>query len=429
MFTAGNTMKKNNSAMTVDADKRVTFDIERIRGDFPILHTMVRGKPLVYLDNAATTQKPLHVIDADQRYYHSQNANIHRGVHYLSEVATFEYEKARGKVKNFINAADNHEIIFVRGTTEAINLVAHGYGRKFLSEGDEVIISAMEHHSNIVPWQMVCEEKKAVLRVIPMNDDGELIIEEFEKMLSPKTKFVSVVMVSNSLGTINPVKEIIRSAHAQNVPVLVDGAQAVSHLKVDVRDLDCDFFAFSGHKLFAPTGVGALYGKAEILDRMDPYQCGGDMIESVTFEKTTFNALPYKFEAGTGNIAGVIGLGVAIDYIRRVGMDEIETYEHELLVYGTGLLSAIDGVRLIGTAKEKAGVLSFVLETVHPHDIGTILDMEGIAIRTGHHCTQPVMKRFGIPATARASLSLYNTKDELDALARGIGKVKEVFHS
>ncbi len=422
-------MKKNDSAMMMDVDKRVRFDIERIREDFPILHTLVHGKPLVYLDNAATTQKPLHVIDADQRYYHSQNANIHRGVHYLSEVATFEYEKARGKVKNFVNAADNHEIIFVRGATEAINLVAHGYGRKFLAEGDEVIISAMEHHSNIVPWQMVCAEKKAVLRVIPMNDEGELLMDEYEKMLSPKTKFVSVVMVSNSLGTVNPVKDIIKSAHALGVPVLVDGAQAVSHMKIDVRDLDCDFFAFSGHKVFAPTGVGALYGKAEILDRMDPYQGGGDMIESVTFEKTTYNALPYKFEAGTGNIAGVVGLGVAIDYVRRVGFEEVEEYERELLAYGTTLLSAIDGVRLVGTAREKAGVLSFVMEHVHPHDIGTILDQEGIAIRTGHHCTQPVMKRFGIPATARASLAFYNTKEELDALGRGIAKVKEIFHA
>jgi cysteine desulfurase / selenocysteine lyase len=421
--------KNNNSAMTMDFDRRVTFDVERIREDFPILHTSVRGKPLVYLDNAATTQKPLHVIDADQRYYHSQNANIHRGVHYLSEVATFEYEKARGKVKNFLNAADNHEIIFVKGTTEAINLVAHGYGRKFLTEGDEVIISAMEHHSNIVPWQLVCQEKKAILRVIPMNDDGELLLDEYEKMLSPKTKFVSIVMVSNSLGTVNPVKEMIQKAHALGIPVLVDGAQAVSHMKIDVRDLDCDFFALSGHKVFAPTGVGALYGKADILNRMDPYQGGGDMIESVTFEKTTFNSLPYKFEAGTGNIAGVVGLGVAIDYVRRVGLEEIETYEQELLTYGTAVLSGIDGLRLIGTAKEKTGVLSFVLDTAHPHDIGTILDQEGIAIRTGHHCTQPVMKRFGIPATARASLAFYNTKEELDALARGIRKVKEIFHS
>jgi cysteine desulfurase / selenocysteine lyase len=422
-------MKKNNSEMTLDYDRRVAYDVERVREDFPILYTTVRGKPLVYLDNAATTQKPLHVIDADQRYYHSQNANIHRGVHYLSEVATFEYEKARGKVKNFLNAADNHEIIFVRGATEAINLVAHGYGRKFIGEGDEVIISAMEHHSNIVPWQIVCEEKKAVLRVIPMNDDGELLLDEYEKLLSPKTKFVSVVLVSNSLGTINPVKEIIERAHALNIPVLVDGAQAVSHMSIDVRDLDCDFFAFSGHKVFAPTGVGALYGKAEILERMDPYQSGGDMIESVTFEKTTFNALPYKFEAGTGNIAGVVGLGTAIDYLRRVGLESIQAYEHDLLEYGTSVLTSIDGIRLIGTAKEKAGVLSFTLDNIHPHDIGTILDQEGIAIRTGHHCTQPVMKRFGIPATARASLALYNTKEELDALARGIGKVKEIFRS
>jgi cysteine desulfurase / selenocysteine lyase len=420
-------MKKNNGEATLEYERRIAYDVERIREDFPILHTLVRGKQLVYLDNAATTQKPLHVIDADQRYYHSQNANIHRGVHYLSEVATFEYEKARGKVKNFLNAADNHEIIFVRGATEAINLVAHSYGRKFIGEGDEVIISAMEHHSNIVPWQMVCQERKAVLRVIPMNDDGELLMDEFEKLLSPKTKFVSVVMVSNSLGTINPVKEIVRRAHALNIPVLVDGAQAVSHMRVDVRDLDCDFFAFSGHKMFAPTGVGALYGKAEILESMDPYQSGGDMIESVTFEKTTFNTLPYKFEAGTGNIAGVVGLGTAIDYLRRAGIENIQMYEHELLEYGTQLLTSIPGVRLIGTAREKAGVLSFTLENVHPHDIGTILDQEGIAIRTGHHCTQPVMKRFGIPATARASLALYNTKEELDALARGIGKVKEIF--
>lgn len=420
-------MKKTNGEITAEYDRHLMYDVERIREDFPILHMSVRGRQLVYLDNAATTQKPLHVIDADQRYYHSQNANIHRGVHYLSEVATFEYEKARGKVKNFLNAADNHEIIFVRGATEAINLVAHGYGRKFIGEGDEIIISAMEHHSNIVPWQILCEEKQAKLRVIPMNDDGELIMEEYEKLLSPRTKFVSVVLVSNSLGTINPVSEIIRRAHDLGVPVLVDGAQAVSHMSVDVRSLDCDFFVFSGHKVFAPTGVGALYGKAELLERMNPYQAGGDMIESVTFEKTTFNTLPYKFEAGTGNIAGVVGLGTAIDYVRRVGLDTIADYEHELLEYGTSLLTAIDGVRIIGTAKQKAGVLSFIMDNVHPHDIGTILDQEGIAIRTGHHCTQPVMQRFGIPATARASLALYNTKEELDALARGIGKVKEIF--
>ncbi|MGE5313390.1 MAG: SufS family cysteine desulfurase [Acidobacteriota bacterium] len=420
-------MKKTNGEITAEYDRHLMYDVERIREDFPILHMSVRGRQLVYLDNAATTQKPLHVIDADQRYYHSQNANIHRGVHYLSEVATFEYEKARGKVKNFLNAADNHEIIFVRGATEAINLVAHGYGRKFIGEGDEIIISAMEHHSNIVPWQILCEEKQAKLRVIPMNDDGELIMEEYEKLLSPRTKFVSVVLVSNSLGTINPVREIIRRAHDLGVPVLVDGAQAVSHMSVDVRSLDCDFFVFSGHKVFAPTGVGALYGKAELLERMNPYQAGGDMIESVTFEKTTFNTLPYKFEAGTGNIAGVVGLGTAIDYVRRVGLDTIADYEHELLEYGTSLLTAIDGVRIIGTAKQKAGVLSFIMDNVHPHDIGTILDQEGIAIRTGHHCTQPVMQRFGIPATARASLALYNTKEELDALARGIGKVKEIF--
>ena len=408
-------------------EKEISFDVETIRKDFPILSAMVHGKPLVYLDNAATTQKPKQVLDVLNTYYKEQNANIHRGVHHLSEVATFEYEKARGKIKNFINAAENKEIIFTKGTTDGINLVAHSYGRKFLNAGDEVIISAMEHHSNIVPWQLVCEERGAKLNIIPMTDDGELILEEYEKLLSPKTRIVSVVYVSNSLGTINPVKKIIELAHQRGLPVLIDGAQAVAHLKVDVRELDCDFFAFSGHKLFGPTGIGALYGKSAWLEKMIPYQGGGDMIRSVTFEKTMFNDLPYKFEAGTPHIAGGIGLGAAIDYFHAIDIDAVADYEHELLEYGTQALKSIEGLKLIGTAKEKAGVLSFVMDVAHPHDIGTILDREGIAIRTGHHCTQPVMQRFGIPATARASLSLYNTKEEIDTLVRGIQKVKEIF--
>jgi cysteine desulfurase/selenocysteine lyase len=405
----------------------IALDVLSLRREFPILGTMVHGKPLVYLDNAATTQKPNAVIAAVDRYYRTQNANIHRGVHYLSEVATFEYEKSRGKVKNFINAADNKEIIFTRGTTDGINLVAHSYGRRFIGAGDEVIISAMEHHSNIVPWQMICEERGARLRVIPMNDRGELLIDEFRSMLSPKTKLVSVVYISNSIGTVNPVQSIIESAHANGTPVLIDGAQVVAHRSVDVRSLDCDFFVFSGHKLFAPTGVGVLYGKTEWLEKMNPYQGGGDMIRSVTFEKTTYNDLPYKFEAGTPNISGGIGLGAAIDFVQIVGLEAIAEYEDELLRYGTERLSSIDGLRLIGTAEHKASVISFVLEHAHPHDIGTILDREGIAIRTGHHCTQPVMQRFGIPATARASISCYNTKEEIDLLAVGIRKVKEIF--
>lgn len=399
----------------------------KVRKDFPILSMTVHGKPLVYLDNAATTQKPEAVLQVQETYYRSQNANIHRGVHYLSEVATFEYEKARGKVKNFINAADSKEIIFTSGTTAGINLVASSFGRTFLSAGDEVIISAMEHHSNIVPWQLICEERGAVLRVIPMNDDGELLLDEYEKLLSPRTKIVSVVAISNSLGTVNPVKRIIDAAHREGAKVLIDGAQAVAHQSVDVQALDCDFFGFSGHKLFGPTGIGILYGKAELLERMKPYQGGGDMIRSVTFEKTTFNDLPYKFEAGTPNIVGGIGLGAAIDYVNIIGLNAIAAYEHELLAYGTSVLQNINGLRIIGTAKEKAGVISFVLENAHPHDIGTILDREGIAVRTGHHCTQPVMQRFGIPATARASISLYNTKEEFDVLALGIKKVQEIF--
>jgi len=404
-----------------------SFDINRVRDDFPILKEQIHGKPLVYLDNAATSQKPQVVIDALNRYYSAENANIHRGVHYLSELATREYEEARVKIKRFLNAADTHEIIFTRGTTEGINLVAHSYGRKFIKEGDEIIISAMEHHSNIVPWQILCEQTGAKLRVIPINDEGELLVDEFAKMLSPRTKFVSIVHLSNALGTINPVKRVIELAHSQDVPVLLDGAQAAPHLNVDVRELDCDFYAFSGHKLCGPTGIGALYGKTELLNAMPPFQGGGDMIASVTFEKTTYNALPYKFEAGTPHIAGGIGLGVAIDYLTDIGLDKIAAYEHELLEYATEAIGAIKGVKLIGTASEKASVLSFTLDNIHPHDIGTILDQEGIAIRAGHHCAQPVMQRFGVPATARASFAFYNTKAEVDALVEGLNRVIEVF--
>ena len=403
------------------------FDVERIREDFPILKQDIRGKPLVYLDNAATSQKPQVVIDTLTRYYTTENSNIHRGVHYLSEQATQDYEDSRGKIRRFINASDEREIIFVRGTTEGINLVAQSYGRQNIGEGDEIIISAMEHHSNIVPWQILCQERGAKLRVIPINDDGELLLDEYERLLGPWTKLVSVVHMSNSLGTINPVRQIVEMAHSRGVPVLLDGAQSVPHMTIDVQDLGCDFFAFSGHKLFGPTGIGVLYGRAELLESMPPYQGGGDMIKSVTFEKTTYNSLPYKFEAGTPNIGGVIGLGAAIDYVSTVGLDRSSAYEHELLEYGTERLSTISGLRLTGTAREKAGILAFVLEGVHPHDIGTILDSEGIAIRTGHHCTQPVMERFGVPATARASLAFYNTREEIDALVRGIDKVIEVF--
>lgn len=404
-----------------------SFDVQKVREDFPILKQTVHGKPLIYLDNAATSQKPQAVIDATARYYSADNSNIHRGVHLLSQRATTEYEDARIKVQNFINAAHSQEVIFVRGTTEAINLVVNTYGRANVRAGDEILITTMEHHSNIVPWQILCEEKGATLRVVPINDEGDLILEEFDKLLNSRTKFVSLAHVSNALGTINPVRRIIESAHSLGVPVLLDGAQAAPHTKIDVQELDCDFYAFSGHKLFGPTGIGVLYGKSQLLDAMPPYHGGGDMIATVTFEKTTYNTLPYKFEAGTPNIAGTIGLGAAIDYVNQIGLENIATHEHELLAYGTEALSSIPGLRLIGTAKEKASVFSFVLEGIHPHDVGTILDREGIAIRTGHHCTMPLMNRLGIPATSRASLSFYNTKDEIDALVAGIHKVKEVF--
>ncbi len=403
------------------------LEIEKIRADFPILREKARGHKLVYLDNAATSQKPQAVIDAIVRYYEHDNANIHRGVHYLSEKATEDFEAARKAVQGFINAKQASEIIFLRSATEAINLVAQTYGRVHVKAGDEVLITAMEHHSNIVPWQLLCQEKQARLQVAPINDDGQLILEEFERLLRPRTKIVALGHVSNALGTINPLAQIVAMAHARNIPVVVDGAQAAPHLRIDVQALDCDFYAISGHKMYGPTGIGVLYGKLSLLESMPPYQGGGDMISSVTFEKTTYNKVPHKFEAGTPDMAGAVGLHAAIDYLNRIGMDNIAAYEHDLLVYGTRALSAIPGVRLIGTAEQKACVLSFIVEGVHPHDVGTILDQEGIAVRTGHHCAQPVMERFGIDATARASLALYNTREEIDALVRGIQKVREVF--
>jgi cysteine desulfurase/selenocysteine lyase len=381
----------------------------------------------VYLDNAATSHKPQCVIDTINHFYAAHNSNVHRGVHYLSQLATRELEGARDIVKKFLNAASDKEVIFTKGTTDGINLVAQSYGRKFIKEGDEIIISAIEHHANIVPWQMLCEQTGATLRVIPINDDGELLMEEYAKLLNPKTKFVSVNYVSNALGTINPVKRIIELAHAQDVPVLIDGAQSAPHLQVDVRELDCDFYAFSGHKVCGPTGIGILYGKQHLLEQMPPIQGGGDMIKVVTFEKTTYNDLPYKLEAGTPHIEGGIGLGRAIQYLESIGLDNIAAYEHDLLEYATELIGGIPGVRIIGTAKEKASVLSFLINDIHPHDIGTILDQEGIAIRAGHHCAQPVMQRFNVPSTARASFAFYNTKEEIDALANAIHTVIEVF--
>src|SRR5919109_1026409 len=403
------------------------LDVWKIRDDFPILKLQVRGKPLVYLDNAATSQKPQVVIDTLSRYYSEENSNIHRGVHFLSERATRAYEDARVKVQYFLNASSEREIVFVRSVTEAINLVAHSYGRKHIRAGDEVIISAMEHHSNIVPWQILCEEQGAALRVVPINDRGEFLFDAYEKMLSPRTRFIAVTHVSNALGSVTPVRRIIEMAHRWNIPVLVDGAQAVPHFRVDVGELDCDFYGFSGHKMYGPTGIGILYGKAHLLEAMPPYQGGGDMIRSVTFEKTIYAPIPHKFEAGTPHIEGGIGLGAAIDYLEGIGMEAINAYEQGLLAYAMNAVRAIPGVRIFGTAREKAGVISFSLEGVHPHDIATILDQEGIAIRTGHHCAQPVMERFGVPAMARASLAFYNTKAEIDALVAGIHKVKEVF--
>jgi cysteine desulfurase/selenocysteine lyase len=403
------------------------WDVERIRKDFPVLSQRVNGKPLIYLDNAASSQVPTMVIERGAQYIQQEHSNIHRGVHYLSMRATTAYEGAREKVKRFINARDTKECIFVRGATEGVNLVMHGYGRKFIGADDEIIISAMEHHANIVPWQMLCEEKGAKLRVIPINDAGELLMDEYDALLNEKTKLVAVTHVSNALGTINPVKEIIDRAHKYGVPVLIDGAQMAPHGRVDVQDLDCDFYAFSGHKMFAPTGSGVVYGKQRLLEQMNPFQGGGDMIKTVTFEKTTYADLPNKFEAGTPAIASQIGLGAAIDYLNIIGREKAAVYEHELLSYATQRLSAIEGVRIIGTAKEKLSVLSFTIENVHPHDIGTILDQQGIAIRAGHHCAQPVMQRFKVPATARASFAFYNTKAEVDVLVEAIEKVIEVF--
>lgn len=404
-----------------------SLDISRIRADFPILSREVHHRPLVYLDNAATTQKPQAVIDAIAHYYAFENANIHRGVHLLSETATDAYETARQTAQHFLRAEDRSEIVFVRGATEAINLVAQTYGRTHVEAGDEIVVSAMEHHSNIVPWQILCEQRGARLRVAPINNDGELLLDEFESLLNARTRLVAVAHVSNALGTVNPISHIVQMAHLRNIPVLVDGAQAVPHLPVDVRTLGCDFYVFSGHKIYGPTGIGVLYGKRQLLDTMPPYQGGGDMIRSVTFEKTLYNQIPYKFEAGTPHIAGAIGLGAALEYVTEVGRDNILAYEQKLLAYATEALKSVPGLRLIGTAREKASVLSFVIEGIHPHDIGTILDRYGIAIRTGHHCAQPVMQRFGIPATARASFAMYNTVSEIDALVDGIHKLKEVF--
>ncbi len=409
-----------------DAPKR-PFDVERVRADFPALHQDIKGKPLVYLDNAASAQKPHQVLDAMMRLYSRDYANIHRGVHELSERATKAYENARLKALRFLNASSEREILFVRGTTEGINLVAQTYGRTHVGEGDEVLITHLEHHSNIVPWQMLCEEKRACLKVAPIDDRGDVDMDAFRKLLGPRTKIVSLAHVSNALGTINPVRTVVELAHERGVPVLIDGAQAAPHLPIDVAALGCDFYTISGHKMFGPSGVGVLYGREALLEKMPPYQGGGDMIASVTFEKTTYNRLPFRFEAGTPNIAGVVGLGAAMDYVTDVGLDAISAYEEELLDYGTEQLRSVPGLRLIGEARHKASVLSFVLDGIHPHDIGTILDQEGIAVRTGHHCAQPVMDRFGVPATARASLALYNTREDIDRLVSGLHIVREVF--
>ncbi|MBF0484924.1 MAG: cysteine desulfurase [Candidatus Omnitrophica bacterium] len=404
------------------------MDIQKIREDFPNLRAHGRDeKPLVYFDNAATTFKPCQVISLTHSHYCQRTANIHRGVHYLSEVATAEYESTREKLRRFFNAKSLYEIIFTKGATESINLVAHSYGRKFIKAGDEVIISEMEHHSNIVPWQMLREATGCVLKVIPMNDQGELCLDEFQKLLTPRTKILSIVHVSNSLGTVNPVREMIKQAHAVGAVVLLDAAQGVTYEPIDVQAWDADFLVMSGHKIFGPTGVGVLYGKEKLLEAMPPYQGGGDMILSVTFDKTIYNRLPHKFEAGTPNIAGVIGLGAAIDYVSALGWKDVMQYKKELLAHGTKVLSAVPGIKFFGTAKNKTTIFSFTIGDIHPHDLGTLLDREGFAIRTGHHCTQPVMKHFGIPATARASLAFYNTKEELDAFAKALIKVIEVF--
>jgi cysteine desulfurase / selenocysteine lyase len=419
-------MNKQNTATNVNTDNS-TFDVEKSRADFPILQEYVNGKPLVYLDNAATAQKPKQVLEVLDTYYREYNSNIHRGVHSLSEKATAAYEAARGKVKTFINANSIKEIVFVRGTTEAINLVAQSFGRNTLSTDDEIIITELEHHSNIVPWQILSEQTGAKLRYIPINDAGELILEEYEKLLNEKTRIVAIGHISNALGTVNPIKTIIDKAHAVGAKVLIDGAQAVPHTKVNVQELDCDFYAFSGHKLFGPTGIGVLYGKEILLETMPPYQGGGDMIQTVSMVKSTYNSLPYKFEAGTPHVAGVIGLGAAIDYVNELDLEATAQYELELLDYANEQASQIAGLNFVGTAKHKTSILSFTLGKIHPHDIGTILDGEGVAIRAGHHCAMPVMERFGIPATARASFAFYNTREEVDVLIRAINKCKKVF--
>jgi cysteine desulfurase/selenocysteine lyase len=402
------------------------WDVERVRKDFPALHQEVHGKPLVYLDNAATSQKPQAVIDALVAYYTRDNANVHRGVHLLSERATGAYEGARARIQRHLNAASSREIVFVRQATEAINLVAASFGRARVGRGDEIVISAIEHHANIVPWQRLCEEREAVLRVVPVDDRGDLVMEAYAGLLGPRTRLVAITQVSNALGTVTPLRDIIAAAHRHDIPVLVDGAQAVPHQRVDVRELDCEFYVFSGHKAYGPTGIGVLYGKEAWLDRMPPYQGGGDMIKAVTFEKTIYNDLPYKFEAGTPHIAGAIGLATGLDYIAALGLDRIAAWEHELLRYGTELLAAVPGVRLIGTARRKAAVLSFVLDGVHAHDLGTILDHHGVAVRAGHHCAMPVMQRFGLPATARASIAFYNTPAELETLASAVEAAREM---
>jgi cysteine desulfurase/selenocysteine lyase len=412
---------------TAAAPHQVGFDVERIRADFPILRRSVRGRPLVYLDNAATTQKPQAVLDALTAYYTEINANVHRGVHQLSELATDAYEGSREKIRAFVNASSVQEIIFTRNATEGINLVAYAFARPILKEGDEILISAMEHHSNIVPWQLVCEERGAHLRVAPIDDSGALMVGELERLIGPRTKLVSIAHMSNALGTVNPVREVVALAHARGVPVLLDGSQAAYHMPVDVQAIGCDFYAATGHKLYGPTGIGFLYGKAERLDAMPPFMGGGDMIRSVSFAKSTWNDLPHKFEAGTPDISGAVGLGVALDYITAIGLDRIEAHERDLLQFGTDALAAIPGLRMIGTAPHKASILSFVMDGVHPHDIGTIVDREGVAIRTGHHCAQPVMDRFGVPATARASLAMYNTRGDLETLARALTRVRQVF--
>jgi cysteine desulfurase/selenocysteine lyase len=406
---------------------RPAFDLAKVRADFPILKLAVNGKPLAYLDNSASAQMPQPVIDRLVHYQTHEHSNIHRAVHYLSETATAAYEGARGKIRAFINAREDREVIYTRGTTDAVNLVMHGYGRKFVGEGDEIVISQLEHHSNIVPWQMLCGEKGCKLRVIPCDERGALLLDEYQRLLNDRTRLVAITHVSNALGTINPVKEMIAIAHARGVPVLIDGAQAAPHLAVDVQDLDCDFYCFSAHKLCGPTGIGILYGKAALLEKMQPYQGGGDMILSVSFEKTTYNVIPHKFEAGTPPIAAAIGLGATVDYLNAIGMANIAAWEHELLAYATEQLTRMPGVRIIGTAPHKAAVVSFAVDGVHPHDVGTVLNEEGVAVRTGHHCAQPVMQRFGVPATARASFYLYNTMEEVDQLAAGIRRVQKMF--